>query len=455
RDVICYGSLMKIYNIQHEPEKTLALFERMKQEKIESNEIIFVLLMDACSEIGDLSLCQSIVSQMPQSLLTNPSIQVGLVDMWGKVGSADKAKQIFNMIEQPNSVSYSAMVNAYGLNGMGIQAVELFRQISFDMLDNWIYVCVLNACSHSALVNEARKIFDKISMNERTEQIYTTMVDCFSRVCLFDEAQKLIDEFEESHPPSIPMYMSILSAARNQKNPALSQKIFDRMQSHFSDVQDCLLSARVLLANTYALSGNKSMASKIRMKLNESNLRKMTGLSWTVVGGKVFKFRAHDRSHPNSTEIYAELDRLTNELIEHGHKHDASWITRPLMNDETVESVLCGHSERLAIAFNFIQRPMPSRVQVVKNLRVCGDCHLLTNYICQLYRFTVVDKIGNAASLYKQLRFEVNVHRERASSTLNDLIKFCEAHAPADCLIVGFHHKEQNPWKERRMCSVI
>ncbi|CAF0923766.1 unnamed protein product, partial [Didymodactylos carnosus] len=123
------------------------------------------------------------------------------------------------------------------------------------------------------------------------------------------------------------------------------------------------------------------------------------------------------------------------------------------------------------------------------------DLDLLTNYICQTYRFTVVDKIGNAASLYsesilghpvaillkkpikaminltsssgndgahqqmrktvEQLRFEVNVHRERASSTLNDLIKFCQAHAPADYLIVGFQHKEQNPWKERRMCSVI
>ena len=47
---------------------------------------------------------------------------------------------------------------------------------------------------------------------------------------------------------------------------------------------------------------------------------------------------------------------------------------RPLMEDETAQSILCGHSERLAIAFNLIQRPVPSRIQVTKNLRVCGDC---------------------------------------------------------------------------------
>ncbi|CAF1588766.1 unnamed protein product, partial [Didymodactylos carnosus] len=54
----------------------------------------------------------------------------------------------------------------------------------------------------------------------------------------------------------------------------------------------------------------------------------------------------------------------------------------------------------------------------------------------------------------EQLRFEVNLHRELASVTLNDLIKFCHAHAPADCLVAGFQHKEQNPWKERRVCSM-
>jgi hypothetical protein len=86
------------------------------------------------------------------------------------------------------------------------------------------------------------------------------------------------------------------------------------------------------------------------------------------------KFQAHDHSHPRSNEIYAELDRLSNELKEHGHQYDSSWITRSLKDGETIESVLCGHSEKLAIAFNLIQRPQPSIIQITKNLRVCGDC---------------------------------------------------------------------------------
>jgi len=69
-----------------------------------------------------------------------------------------------------------------------------------------------------------------------------------------------------------------------------------------------------------------------------------------------------------------ELNRLNEELISHGYVSDRSWITRPIGNDETAQSILCGHSERLAIGLNLIQKPIPSPIQVVQNLRICGDC---------------------------------------------------------------------------------
>ena len=88
----------------------------------------------------------------------------------------------------------------------------------------------------------------------------------------------------------------------------------------------------------------------------------------------VQEFRAHDQSHPRSSEISAEVDKISEQLIQRGHQYDSSWITRALNGDETVESVLCGHSERLAIAWNFVANPNTKRIQITKNLRICGDC---------------------------------------------------------------------------------
>ncbi|CAF4226156.1 unnamed protein product, partial [Adineta steineri] len=106
-------------------------------------------------------------------------------------------------------------------------------------------------------------------------------------------------------------------------------------------------------------------------------------------------FKAHDRSHPQSNEIYAELDHLSNQLKENGYEYDSSWITRPLKDGETYESVFCGHSEKLAIAFNLIQKPQPSLIQITKNLRICGDCHRATKMIAKIRQCTIIVRDAN------------------------------------------------------------
>ncbi|CAF4745819.1 unnamed protein product, partial [Rotaria magnacalcarata] len=57
--------------------------------------------------------------------------------------------------------------------------------------------------------------------------------------------------------------------------------------------------------------------------------------------------KAHDHSHPQSTEIYAKIDRLKSKAAENGFIFDSSWMTRSLNENETIESALCGHSELL------------------------------------------------------------------------------------------------------------
>ncbi len=189
--------------------------------------------------------------------------------------------------------------------------------------------------------------------------------------------------------------MALLSGARNCRDSVLSEKIYNRMKILFSDQKDALKSGAILLGNTYSALGDYEKAETIRSnRINEYGKKVRPGLSWTEVDGeivvkrflsiinKIYKqliwffqaFTAHDRSHLFSEEIHAEMKQIAKELIEHGHKFDGSWITREMHEGETIESSLCGHSEKLAIAFNFIRGRKPSFIQVTKNLRICGDC---------------------------------------------------------------------------------
>ena len=73
--------------------------------------------------------------------------------------------------------------------------------------------------------------------------------------------------------------MSILSSARNARNIKLAEKIFHPMKLNFPNDENGLTAARILLANTYALSGDKFMASNIRMHLKQSNSKRVIGYS--------------------------------------------------------------------------------------------------------------------------------------------------------------------------------
>ncbi|CAF3812973.1 unnamed protein product [Rotaria sp. Silwood1] len=204
KSVIDYGSLMNGFIKDNNPEKVLNLFNQMKIDGIEANEMIYLYVIKALCQIADYSLSKSIIEKIPNSFLVNHQIQNSLIHMWGKIGYVDTAQVMFENISQPDQIGYTAMINAYGLNGLGIKAIELYHKMPVEYINEATYVSVLNACSHSGLIDEARSIFKNIQL--KTVKIYTTMIDCLSRGSFLNEAQQLINEFECYHPPSPIMY---------------------------------------------------------------------------------------------------------------------------------------------------------------------------------------------------------------------------------------------------------
>ena len=77
-------------------------------------------------------------------------------------------------LRQTLPMTLLVLVNAFGLNGKGEKAVELYQGLSPAMRNDITHICVLNACSHSGLVDDARSIFNGIS--SKTIKMITAMV---------------------------------------------------------------------------------------------------------------------------------------------------------------------------------------------------------------------------------------------------------------------------------------
>ena len=60
------------------------------------------------------------------------------------------------------------------------------------------------------------------------------------------------------------------------------------------------------------------------------------------------------------------------------------------IEEEEKETALNYHSERLAIAFALLNTAPGTPIRIVKNLRLCADCHIVTKLISKIYDREIV-----------------------------------------------------------------
>ncbi|ESR60068.1 hypothetical protein CICLE_v10018187mg [Citrus x clementina] len=78
------------------------------------------------------------------------------------------------------------------------------------------------------------------------------------------------------------------------------------------------------------------------------------------------------------------------DLIQRSDMHD--------MDNEEKEYNLKHHSEKLAIAFALMNTPAGVPIRVMKNLRVCSDCHVAIKYISEIKNREIV--VRDASRFY-------------------------------------------------------
>ncbi|CAM8895121.1 unnamed protein product [Rhodiola kirilowii] len=65
------------------------------------------------------------------------------------------------------------------------------------------------------------------------------------------------------------------------------------------------------------------------------------------------------------------------------------------VEEEQKETILSQHSERSAIAFGLISTPPGTTIHILKNLRVCGDCHTLIKLISSIEEREIIVRDTN------------------------------------------------------------
>ncbi|CAF4223605.1 unnamed protein product [Rotaria magnacalcarata] len=212
---------------------------------------------------------------MHNNYRNNNVVLTSEIHMLMKLGDIQMAECVFKSVKKQgflhdhDKVTYAAMINGFGLNGMDHEAAELYKTVPMNLRDEITHSCVLNTYSHSGLLDKARIIFNEIPV--KTVKIITIMIACLSRLFLFDGAQKLLDEYEKTNMASFVKYMALLYGLRNSRNRILSEKIYNRMKSLFLNQKENLLSGAILLSNIYSSIGEHQLSNDFRFDQKKKN----------------------------------------------------------------------------------------------------------------------------------------------------------------------------------------
>ncbi|XP_043717870.1 pentatricopeptide repeat-containing protein At3g24000, mitochondrial-like [Telopea speciosissima] len=375
RNIISWNAILTGYSQNSLSGDCSQLFIELLDSGFKPDHVTFSVVLSSIASVANLSQGKQLhgfIVKTPHR--SNVFVETALIDVYSKSGSLEEARQVFDTMEENNTVTWSSMIIAYAQNGCGRDAILLFEKMLGLRIkpDAITFVGVLMACSHSGLVDEGRHYFDSMKRLYSVEPDgthYTSMVDLLGRAGHLEEAENLINSMLVK--PDAAIWGALLGACRVHQNLELGKtaaaKVFE-LEPHNA-------SAHMLLCHMYMEKGEWDEVAKLRVKMKNHGVKKDPGFSWIEVNNAVHTFVADDKSHAKMKEIYVALKDLIKQIEGLGYKSHSN----PFFGERQSY-----HSEKLAIAFGLISTPSEMVIRIMKNIRICSDCHATMKFISQV-----------------------------------------------------------------------
>ncbi|KAL9679680.1 hypothetical protein QQ045_017546 [Rhodiola kirilowii] len=383
RDQVSWNSMISGYIHNELLSKAMDLVWFMMQRGQELDCFIFATVLSACASIATLERGMEVHACAIRSNLES-DVVVGstLLDMYSKCGRVDYASKFFALMPVRNIYSWNSMISGYARHGQGNKALQVFEQMkkSAQQPDHVTFVGVLSACSHVGLAEEGFQHFKSMTklygLTPRVEH-YSCMVDLLGRAGELHKVEEFINNMPIS--PNILIWRTVLGACgRTNPNSELGRKAAEALLQ--MEPQNGV--NYVLLSNMHASGGNWGDVANARTAMKGAAAKKEAGRSWVTMKDGVHVFVSGDRSHPEKDLIYEKLRELNQKMRDAGYVPQTRYAFYDL-DLENKEELLSYHSEKLAVAF-VLTRKSTLPIRIMKNLRVCGDCHSAFKYISNI-----------------------------------------------------------------------
>lgn len=389
KNEVSWNTMIVGYVQLGDTEKAFLLFLNMLEEHIQATEVTYSSLLRAASCLAALEAGIQIHSMTIKTMHAgNDAVSNALIDMYGKCGRIRDARSVFDSMSERDVVSWNSMISAYSMHGLGAEALKIFEAMreTNNIPNPLTFVAVLSACSNIGSLDQGQSYFSSMQKDYGIEpcmEHYTCMVSLLGRLGHIDKAVKIIGEITQE--PSIMVWRALLGACVTHNNVEFGRFAAEKVLE--SEPQD--ESTYVLLSNIYAGAKRWDNVAVVRKRMKKKRVKKEPGLSWVENLGMVHYFVVGDDSHEDIKLIRAMLEWLNLRIKRAGYAPNHDVILLDVEDDEK-SRLLWLHSERIALAFALLRTPRGSPVRIIKNLRICGDCHVALKLASKLVQREIV-----------------------------------------------------------------
>ncbi|EFJ18782.1 hypothetical protein SELMODRAFT_112100 [Selaginella moellendorffii] len=264
KSVIAWTAMMAACVHHRENREALVFFRRMLLEHSIANTITFVTVLGAC---GNCREGASVHKWMIESGISASSVfaSTAIVTMYGRCGSVDHAKEVFDSIAEKNfisgtlcafgkcsspgnareifdamiernKVSWTAIIAAYAHSHHGAIAKLFFRRMlrQGEEPDRVTFATILSTCTTAAALVEGKRFHALLAERPAMEMdpvVVSALIHMYSKCGSLESASKVFDRGRSFLlQENLLVWTSVISAYAHHGDGERALKLFARMQ---------------------------------------------------------------------------------------------------------------------------------------------------------------------------------------------------------------------------------
>ncbi|KAK1314540.1 Pentatricopeptide repeat-containing protein [Acorus calamus] len=276
-----------------------------------------------------------------------------------------------------------------------IYAVQMLRQMLLPSTNDWNAIIRDHAESDHPPSRRPLLLLRShlLRLGFRADvRLVTTLVEAYAKSADLDSAQKA---FHEMTHRDVAASNALICGFATGSRPHDALALFRRMCGGLRETRPndiTVVAALSACAQLGSLSDGTDVHAYAREVGMESNVRVCNALIDTYV-----KCGSLDRA----VAVFERMPSRTLVTIKaFGYVAETSFVLHDI-GEEEKENALGHHSEKLAIAYGLLRTHEGEEIVVHKNLRICGDCHVVAKLISRAYDRTIVIRDGAGARFHR------------------------------------------------------